>query len=75
MRFAEYAKAYVALLGAIAAGLQGVYTADTVVGQIAMVVTIVATAFATWRVPNAEVVNDPVEDHIYRDPDVDSPLF
>lgn len=50
-------KAYVALIGAIATGLQGVYTADTPVGQVLLVVTIVSTAFATWRLPNSEPVN------------------
>lgn len=50
------AKAYVALVGAIAAGLLGTYAADSVVGQVCTVVVIVATAVGTWRVPNAEDV-------------------
>jgi hypothetical protein len=50
----EAAKAYVALVGAIATGLLGVYAADTVVGQVLTVIVIVATAIAVFRVPNAE---------------------
>lgn len=46
------AKAYAALVGAIATGLLGVYAADTTVGQILTVVTIITTAVVTWRVPN-----------------------
>ena len=47
------AKAYAALIGAICTGLLGVYAADSTVGQILTVVSIVATAVVTWRVPNA----------------------
>lgn len=46
------AKAYIALVGAIATGLLGVYAADSTVGQILTVITVVATAVGTWRVPN-----------------------
>ena len=49
------AKAYAALVGAIATGLLGVYAADSTVGQILTVASIVATAVATWRVPNLDV--------------------
>lgn len=49
----ENAKAYVALVGAIATGLLGVYAADTTVGQVLTVVSIIATAVSTWTVPNA----------------------
>jgi hypothetical protein len=50
----KYAKAYVALAGAIATALLGVFAADTTVGQILTVVSVVATAFGTWAVENAE---------------------
>lgn len=46
------AKAYAALVGSVATALLGVYAADTKVGQVLTVVSIVATAVATWRVPN-----------------------
>jgi len=48
------AKAYVALAGGVATGLLGVYAADSPVGQVCTVVAVVATAFATWRTPNAQ---------------------
>ncbi|HET6917201.1 MAG TPA: hypothetical protein VFH56_14000 [Acidimicrobiales bacterium] len=48
----EAAKAYVALAGAIATALLGVFTADTTVGQILTVVAVIATAVATFQVPN-----------------------
>jgi hypothetical protein len=51
----ENAKAYIALIGSIATALLGIYTADTTVGQVLTVVTVVATAFATWRVPNKPI--------------------
>ena len=47
------AKAYVALLGSIATALLGVFAADTTVGQVLTVVAVVATAVATFAVPNA----------------------
>jgi 4-amino-4-deoxy-L-arabinose transferase-like glycosyltransferase len=49
----ETAKAYVALFGAIATALLGVYTADSDVGKVLTVVAVIATAFATWATPNA----------------------
>ena len=48
----QAAKAYVALAGAIATALLGVYTADTTVGQALTVVVVVATAVGTYAVPN-----------------------
>lgn len=48
------AKGYAALVGAICTGLLGVYATDTQVGQVLTVVSIVATAFVTWVVPNAD---------------------
>ena len=53
--FLTNAKAYAALVGAICTGLLGVYAADSTVGQILTVVSIVATALTTWAVPNATV--------------------
>lgn len=48
----QYAKAYAALIGSIATALLGVYAADTTVGQILTVVAVVATAVATFAIPN-----------------------
>lgn len=48
------AKAVVSLVGAVATALLGVFAADTKVGQALTIVSIVATAFLTWRVPNAD---------------------
>lgn len=50
----ESAKAWVALIGAIASALLGVFTAETVVGQVLTVVVVIATAVATFAVPNAD---------------------
>ena len=47
------AKAYVALAGSIATALLAVYGPETQVGRVLTVVTVVATAFGTWAVPNA----------------------
>lgn len=57
-----YLKAIATLVGAVATGLLGVYAGDTEVGKILTVVVIVATAVATWVVPNAPVVapGDPI---------------
>lgn len=49
-----YLKAYAALVGAIATALLGVYTADTEVGRVLTVVSVVATAVVTWAVPNLD---------------------
>jgi len=48
------AKAYAALIGAICTALLGVYAADTRTGQVLTVLSIVATAVGTWRVPNTQ---------------------
>lgn len=52
MNIAQNAKAYVALAGAIATALLGVYAADSTFGQILTIVSVVATAFGTWAVQN-----------------------
>ena len=52
--FLENAKAYVALVGLIAASLLKEYGPDGTLGAVLTVVVIVAGAFATWRVPNAD---------------------
>jgi len=49
----KYAKMYAALAGSIATALLGVYTADSTLGQVLTVVSVVATAFGTWAVQNA----------------------
>lgn len=46
-------KAYVALVGSISTALLAVYAADTTVGQVLTVVSIIATAVGTWAVENA----------------------
>lgn len=48
------AKMYAALVGSIVTALLGVFTADTTVGKVLTVVAVVATAIATYSVPNAE---------------------
>lgn len=52
-RILENAKAVAALVGTIATALLAVFTADTKVGQVLTVLSVAATAFATWRIPNA----------------------
>jgi hypothetical protein len=47
------AKAYVALVTAIAAALLAQYGPNDTLGAVLTVVTIVGGVFATWRVPNA----------------------
>lgn len=49
----EAAKAYVALVGTIATALLAVYGPETEVGQWLTVLAVVATAVATFAVPNA----------------------
>lgn len=51
--FPAAAKAYIALIGSIAAALLAVFTADTSVGMVLTVIVIVATAVTTWAVPNS----------------------
>ena len=48
------AKAYVALVGSIATALLAVFTADTKIGQVLTVVSVIATAFGTWAVENVD---------------------
>lgn len=50
--FLANAKAYVALIGAIASGLLGVYGAHSTVGQILTVLAILGTAVGTYATPN-----------------------
>jgi len=50
--FLVNAKAYVALIGAIATALLGVYATDTPLGRALTIVSVVATAFGTWVVEN-----------------------
>lgn len=50
-----YLKAIATLVGSIVTGLLGVYTGDTEIGKALTIVGIVATAIATWVVPNADV--------------------
>lgn len=49
-----YLKAYAALVGSIATALLAVYTADTETGRVLTVVSVIATAVATWAVPNLD---------------------
>lgn len=58
--FLENAKAYAALIGAVCTGLLGIYAHDSAVGQVLTVLSIIATAVVTWRVPNRS--NDPARD-------------
>ena len=51
--FAPYAKAYAALIGSMCTALLGVYAADTEVGKVLTVASILATTFATFQVKNA----------------------
>ena len=50
----DAAKAYVALIGAICTALLGIYGPDTTVGQWLTVIVAVATAIATYSVPNRD---------------------
>lgn len=52
--FLDNAKAYVSLVGALVSALLGVYGPDTDLGHVLTVVSVLATAFLTWRVPNAD---------------------
>lgn len=49
------AKAYAALIGAICTALLGVFTADSTIGVVLTAIAAVATAIATWVIPNADV--------------------
>ena len=48
------AKAYVALVGAIAVALLGIYGPETTVGHWLTVIAAVCTAIATFAVPNKQ---------------------
>ena len=50
-----YAKAIATLVGTIVTGLLGIYTGDTEVGKVLTIIGVIATAVATWSVPNAQV--------------------
>jgi hypothetical protein len=50
----EAAKAYVALVGTIATALLAVFAGDETVGKVLTVIAVVATAIATYKVPNAD---------------------
>lgn len=54
-----YLKAIATLVGTIVTGLLGIYASDTPVGQVLLVVSVIATAVATWTVPNALVEGTP----------------
>ena len=54
-----YLKAYAALIGSIATALLAVYASDSSAGQVLTVVSVIATAVATWAVPNL----DPKAEH------------
>lgn len=49
-----YLKAYAALIGSIATALLAVYASDSPAGQVLTVVSVIATAVATWAVPNLD---------------------
>ena len=50
------AKTYAALVGSIVTALLGVFTADTTVGKVLTVIAVIATAFATYQIPNSPKV-------------------
>lgn len=54
MKFAEYAKMYVALLGLAASGVVGVTDLPTTWKLPLAIVVAVAGAFATWATPNRD---------------------
>ncbi len=51
LKFNEYAKAYVALVGSIATAVLGVVGPETPTGSILVIVAAVCTAVGTWAVP------------------------
>lgn len=61
----EAAKAYVALVGSLATALLAVYGPDTQIGHWLTVIVAVATAVATFVVPNADA--DPDDDFEFGD--------
>lgn len=54
MKILNYAKAVAALVGSVATALTGLCAADSTVGRVLVVVLAVATAVATYAVPNAD---------------------
>lgn len=54
MKFAEYAKMYMALAGLLAAGALGVTGIPTGWKVVLQLVVAAAGAFAVWKVPNAD---------------------
>ena len=60
--FLPYLKAYAALIGSIATALLAVYATDTTIGQVLTVVSVIATAIATWAVPNLDPDANPEQD-------------
>lgn len=62
MKFAQWAKMYTALGGGIATGALGLTDLPAAWKLPLELVVVVATAFATWRVPNApEGPSEPAE--------------
>ena len=59
-----YLKMYMALIGSICTGLLGVFTSDTTVGQVLTVVSIIATAVATFAVPNIDVTGKHADESV-----------
>lgn len=47
-------KAYTALVGSVATALLATFGPDTTVGQVLVVVSVIATAVGTWAVSNAD---------------------
>ena len=54
MNVLAYAKSIAALVGAIATALLAIYGPETEVGHWLTVASVVATAVATWAVPNRD---------------------
>lgn len=50
----KYAKAYAALIGSVCTALLGVYAADSAIGKVLTVISVIATAVATFGVKNAD---------------------
>lgn len=68
------AKAYVALVGAIATALLGIYGPETEIGQVLTVIVAVATAVATWTVPNLDPAGRK-QDQSVQPPDDERPIL
>lgn len=64
----ESAKAYIALVGSVATALLAVFTADSPVGNVLVVVSVVATTLGTFAVPNKTAEPDAeFGDEVYLD--------